>query len=303
MTHNKLLLACLLFFSVTTAFSQKKIILAPYTTSVEDATIGSIDPDGNYGSESYWGPYSWTQGGIVNDVRSLIRFGFDPIPANAKIQEALLVLYFDPFSPTLQPGHTGNNSFSVRRITGPWEEMSVTWNNQPPTTSQDEVIVPTSDFGFQNYVVNITDLVQDMRNDSINGNQGFMVQLLDEEPYSLSIFASKESADVSRHIQLWVTYKDDQATGTHDAYQVSQSTYSTSPNPASNQVTILANDYDNSTTHTVVIYNNSGAVVLSQNLTGSLTFLNTSRLPAGMYALSINENGRSVYSGKLEIVR
>jgi hypothetical protein len=84
--------------------------------NVADAYIWSANPNYNSGSSSslYTG---WVYNG---EKRSLIRFDLSVIPAGSAIDAADLHIYV---------GTTNNQNVRVHRITSPWTEYGVTWNN------------------------------------------------------------------------------------------------------------------------------------------------------------------------------
>ena len=82
----------------------------------------------------------WTYLGTPAPRRSLMKFGFQNVPAsctNATLVSAKLYLYQQDETNT-----TGNyysiqhvaNDAEIRRITGNWNPATVTWQNQPPTS-------------------------------------------------------------------------------------------------------------------------------------------------------------------------
>ena len=60
-----------------------------------------------------------------------------------------------------------------------WNEQSITWNNQPNVTTQNQIIVPASSSVHQNYNINVTSLVQDIINNP-NSSFGFSLKLQTE---------------------------------------------------------------------------------------------------------------------------
>jgi hypothetical protein len=80
-----------------------------------------------------------------------------------------------------ETGHWGtNNSSLLQRITENWEENIVTWNTQPASTTQHQVILPQSTNYMQDYLdIDVTLLTQDMQKDN---NYGFLLRLANEVP-------------------------------------------------------------------------------------------------------------------------
>lgn len=292
-----------LFILTYSAQGQKKIILSPFNTQVSDAVLGSIAPDQNWGTEPSLDPYTWTQGGIVNIVRPLIRFDLSSLPSSAdKIKKAVMVLYYDPF--THGGGkHAGLTAFSVLRVTSPWDELNVTWNNQPSTTDMNAVAVPAAVYDQQNYVIDVTELVKDMLGSSPANNYGFMLRLNNENPYNAVFLASSNNADASRHPQLWVTY-DDGLVGTgDDALKAASVDFEIVPNPASGVFSITIQGDAPAATYEADIFDLQGKLVLKQALSGSFTYLYVNPLPAGTYVLKIRSDAGYVQTEKIVLTK
>ncbi|MBK6839656.1 MAG: DNRLRE domain-containing protein [Bacteroidetes bacterium] len=63
-------------------------------------------------------------------------------------------------------------------------ENTVTWNNQPSTTTTDEVILAQSTSGTQDYTnMDVTPIVQEMVSDQAM-NYGFVLKLTNETFYA-----------------------------------------------------------------------------------------------------------------------
>lgn len=292
----------LIFGAANPLPAQKKIVLTTYNSQIADVAIASIAPDVNWGKEPNIWPYCWTQNGIVNITRPLIRFDFTEIPAGAKVQEALLILHYDPTTHWFGY-HSGNTDFYVRRILEPWDELTATWNNQPATTTQHELYVPPAAFNQQNYVLNVTDMVADMLSADSPGNFGFMMSLQDEFPYNSVRIASADHADLSRRPQLWLTI-DYGLTDTHDdGLKGKADRFKVGPNPTSGELSISSETIPNGT-NTAELYDTQGKLVLSQTLAGSFSYLYLNQLAAGVYVLKIfNDAEGYVQEEKIVVAR
>jgi hypothetical protein len=62
----------------------------------------------------------------TNNFRTLVRFALPPKPQGCTVQTATLQMY--------APGGNGGRTLQALRIGAAWQELDVTWNNQPPTT-------------------------------------------------------------------------------------------------------------------------------------------------------------------------
>ena len=179
-------------------------IFQPISLEGKDAVIQSFLPDSNYANLEYLTALAWTNAGDFNASRTLIEFDISDIPVQTQIDSATLSLFWT--SSGIFNGQTGENEYSIYKITESWQENSVTWNNQPATSLQNAVKVAKSIYLDQSYInINITNLVQDMINNP-SENNGFMIKLNEEFPYKLIIVASSDHADRLKHPKLVVYY-------------------------------------------------------------------------------------------------
>jgi hypothetical protein len=193
--------------NVTWGTSVKTLVLQPGPEG-KDAIVSSLRHDQNYGVYQNIYMSSWTNDGELNNVRTYIDFNLTAIPSSAKIISAKLYLYWDyanGFGYQVSP-HSGDNAFTVTRVTGYWGEYSLTWDNQPNVTYEDSVYVPQSVYGDQNYVIDITQLAQDYINDPQH-SFGFMCKLINENPYSLVILAASDHFDPAVRPKLVISYQ------------------------------------------------------------------------------------------------
>lgn len=188
---------------VTTDTVKFARIFQPNSALGKDAVIESVFPDQNFGSETYFSVFSWTNGGVVNTARALVRFDLSEIPSYTSIKSAQLVLYWSAYDNLIE--HTGENAFVVYRINQSWNENSVTWNSQPTITNLDSMNVSKSISSNQTYTVDVTNMVQDMIANPVT-NYGFMLKLNEEFPYRLVILASSDHPDNSKHPKLIVYF-------------------------------------------------------------------------------------------------
>ena len=112
--------------------------------AIKDAGVGEYAPDTNYGNASEmlvapWDPYpaaGWKH-------RAFVWFSLASLPAGAQVQSATLYLYH---SVCYGSGIHTNGAY---RVTDVWEEMIITWNNQPPSASNstDDITFDICDTG------------------------------------------------------------------------------------------------------------------------------------------------------------
>ena len=191
-------------FEVTTDSTTIAKIYQPNSIVGKDAMIQSFLADTVFLNSRYMAALAWTNGGNFNSSRVLIEFDFSDIPIQTQIESATLSLFW--VSEGNLTGQTGENAFSIYKVTQSWQENSVTWNNQPATNTDNSVSVPKSISGEQSYIdINVTTLVQDMINNP-SENHGFMIKLDEEFPYKLVIVASSDHPDQNKHPKLVVYY-------------------------------------------------------------------------------------------------
>lgn len=169
--------------------------------------------DNNYGSSPYFSANEWTHGGYKTTKRSLINFDLSGIPPSAIIESAKLSLYAynDPnnwhmnFTITGDPGFKLNACY-LRRITDPWNESTVTWNNQPSTTTIHQVSLDESTSHGEDYLnIDITALIQDMVENPDQSN-GLMLILKSEIKYAQMALCSSDHPDESKHPVIEIKY-------------------------------------------------------------------------------------------------
>lgn len=191
-------------------YAQPTTITIESATQGEDAPITNYAPDINYETSELLRSMAWTNSGATMDFRSLLWFDLSAIPADAHIAEAKLSLYY--YHPTDHPhsSTSGPNTSQLLRITESWDVTTVTWNNQPATTTEAAATVPMSMSPFQDYEsIDVTELIRAIRQAE---NYGFMLKLANEQKYRTLFFASSEHTDATKHPRLTITYSSTQGT-------------------------------------------------------------------------------------------
>ena len=192
-----------LFFSEE-FYSQTMIILQPGPEG-KDTYVWSVNPNNNYGDSQALPAMGWTFHGVPGAKRSLIDFDLSDIPSNAIILDARLDLYYNCIEPTYVP-QTGDNESYLQLITTPWDEYGPTWNNQPATTTTDQVYLPRSTKPEQDYTdIDVTVMVAKMHAEPDNYH-GIMLRLINEYPYNCLLFASSDWTVKEKRPRLTVTY-------------------------------------------------------------------------------------------------
>ena len=194
------LMSLVLFCQITT------VTIQPNSEQGKDAYLRSLDPDVNRGDSPDLLAHSWTNGGNIVNVRSLIDFDLSELPNTAHIINAKITLYSVNSVAAGHHEYEENNSAFLERVLEPWNENLVTWNNQPITSQDNKVILPTSTESIQDYTqFDVTNLLRDALN-SEEGFHGFLFKLQEEDIYRRMLFASSDYNDPSKHPKLEISY-------------------------------------------------------------------------------------------------
>jgi len=186
----------------------------------------SLQPANNPDEVHYWGgngldetypraqelgAASWTKEGIVITIRGIFKFDLSSIPASATIINAKLSLYSapNPLNGNPNAANAGTrNTMLIQRVSSSWTAVGATWDNQPFTTTEDQVEILHTDLPFLDLLdVDVTKLVKQMT--GTNENYGFGIRLKQETIYNSRIFCSSKYSDVTKHPKLEVVYKVD----------------------------------------------------------------------------------------------
>lgn len=215
-SYNTVLLLLLIFSLTQTITSCKKDKEETVDLTIATAanpTEGYVNSYIDYAHSGHNGVnqlsiVSWTHGGAPENARSFIKFDLSGIPSNATLLSAKLSLYAIPVpgSGNFTDAHFGTaNAFSIKRITSTLNMSQINWNNQPTTTTDNQVIIPQSTSSHQdNTDIDVTNLVKDMLT---NGNNGFFMQLLDEDIYNCRQYCSSYYTDLAKRPKLVLQYR------------------------------------------------------------------------------------------------
>ena len=212
---------------VVSAVESKTLTLQPGPNDGQDAIVtyregDANSPIANYANWDFLVYSRWTysaEGFGQGGSRTFIKFtGLSAIPQNAVITSAKLYLYGIPAnSTTFHPGNSHypgsgygsnpDNTGWVRRVTANWDESTITWNNKPATSNDNQVAIPgtTAQWNYNLPELDVTELVKTMV--STNTNYGFNLMLQAEEIYRSVFMSSSESTDAARRPKLVVVYK------------------------------------------------------------------------------------------------
>ncbi len=278
------------------------LTLQPDASSGKDAFISNNVPNDSQGTSSEFDAGAWTISGSPLTIRSLIDFDLSSLPVGAAIQSAVLTLYNNPnaqngFANGQHSHATGSNSAFLQRITSPWTE-NVTWNDQPSTTSLNQVVLPENTDPFQDYQLDVKQLIQDIRSNPTEGF-GLMLKLETEDPYRILVFASSDHPTISLHPKLDICYTNLLTTNTSI---LQNNTVYVFPNPSSGSINIeLKNLNTNiSSNNSFVIVDATGKKVFEDYyFSKSSLFYDISTLQNGIYywiltTESISNNGKLI---------
>lgn len=178
----------------------------PGSASGKDADLNSYNPNNNYGTTVAINVLTWTINGTPISSRSYLQFDLSSIPPGSNIYSATLSLYFDSSSTSGNHTQYGDNKFYIQRVTAPWNESTVTWNNKPATTTINQTLVPASTSLYQDFVnMDVAALVKPMV-DTPSLNYGFMLRLVTESQYRALLFCSSDYSNPVRRPKLIVKY-------------------------------------------------------------------------------------------------
>lgn len=185
------------------------LVLQPGAAAGKDAEIFNLQPSVNLAGDLIRSN-AWTFSGDAGVVRGLFQFDLSGIPAGAYIVSAHLDLY-SPNAPSIE-FHSGANESILQRITSSWQEVTVTWNNQPSTTTQNQIYLAESTADYQDYLqIDVTDMMRDMIADPANSH-GFLLRQRVESPFRRMAFASSDYSDDSKHPRLTIQYSTSNCT-------------------------------------------------------------------------------------------
>jgi len=203
----------LLLFAFSLHFAldaQTTITLQPDAAAGKDALLHGLSSqvNTNFDDNAQLAANAWTFGGTPGVVRSVFAFDLSTIPNGAVVESAFLSLYAYDVDNGFGRHSTrsGSNSCLLQRVTSPWDESTVTWTNQPTSTTENEVVLQMSTSTDQNYLdINVANLVKDMI-DNPSTSHGFLLKLQQESFYRLLNFASSDHINSALRPKLVVTF-------------------------------------------------------------------------------------------------
>lgn len=181
-------------FLLAPAVFAAELVLQPGAEG-KDAMVNILDPNGNYGNYRYL----MVNFGPATEVRGLVEFEGLSAISGATVNSAFLDLWIDTANST-------NYNFGVYRVTATWQEMAVTWSNQPAhdATAYDVQMISGAVGGP--YTWDVKKLVQEWASKTYP-NYGLMVKRVNmQNPTNWPYFCSSDNANASYRPRLRVDY-------------------------------------------------------------------------------------------------
>ena len=169
-----------------------------------NADVLSYLPNETNTSTQYFQAAQWTFSGTPGESRDFMRFDLSTIPAGAVVTSALLNLYADTDAHNEvngQPMYGSSNATNLLRVTSAWNDSTITWNSQPTTTTDSEVLLAQSTSTTENYLnLDVTPFVQIWVNNPAE-NYGIMSKMISSSTLNSMVFCSEQYPDST----LWPT--------------------------------------------------------------------------------------------------
>jgi hypothetical protein len=189
-----------------------------FSSAIRNSCYSVTDPNGN-----------------LNESRSILKFDLSSLPNDAIIDSALLNLYASGGVGVLPNGHAGANSSYIKRVITNWNPSQVVWATLPLSTNLNEVILPQSTNGQQDYLnINVTSHMRYFH-ENPNLNYGIMLGLINEIPQCGLLFASNEFSDSTKHPSLKIYYSITTALNNLNSSNYS---FSVMPNPSNGNAVV-----------------------------------------------------------------
>ena len=190
---------------------------------------------------------------------------------------------------------SGSNELVVSRINSAWDNQLVTWNNQPSISTNNQLQTPASSSAYQDYVFDVSTLVQDMVDNPTNSH-GFMLTLQTEILYRSVVFGSSECADPTNRPKLEIEFlrpTNSDATSLLEN-QLSAEQFNIYPNPASDFLYIENNSLANQIK--VSILDIQGKEIFNNSFNrGETIALDIADLKKGIYLVKIGNKSSLVF--------
>jgi hypothetical protein len=152
--------------------------------------------------------FAWTKNLETYLDRGLLEFDLSTIPSSAIIDSAFLYLYSNPSPITgdLINANSGtDNSFVFQQVTYQWSTSTVSWANQPSTSSSNQIVIATTTQPQLDLNIDVASMISSMVKNNVN--YGFLLKLQNEVIYTSRIFVGSRNTDYpDKHPKLEVWY-------------------------------------------------------------------------------------------------
>lgn len=204
--HKKLIPIAFILAFISNSHAQNLLVLQPDSLTGNDAFVWTSFPNSSFSESGALDVTGWTLTGTPYSSRIFFSFDLSSIPASATLLDAKLTLYHNPTDMNYNGVHSGANASVIQRVTSPWLEDTLTWNNQPTTTTLNEITFPATTTGTEDFAdVDVTLMVDDMLGVP-DSSFGFMLRLQVETPFKDLIFASSNHSVSFVHPKLVINY-------------------------------------------------------------------------------------------------
>lgn len=269
-------------------------IIKPAGVQGKDSQVYSIGNSNNYGTYGNLLLNTWTNSGTLGSIRFFIEFDLSTIPANAIIDSAYIKLFYDSLNTVNYRTHIGQNNMEIKRVTSSWLENTITWNNQPSTSNSNVLTTLPFVSNTQDYVINISPLIQDIVSTQ---NYGLMFKMQNEiNSGRASIFASSDNADSTLHPELTISYHI--STSIESPNIDLSNSLIVSPIPSDGILNFVFQNNDKLTNLDIEVTDILGKTrqFVSSN---SESQLDLSLLPHGIYFIKLTNSSNQVYLKKV----
>ena len=300
--------------TLNTASHIKEVMLG-----INNHSSGSLSANTNYSAYKMIAMQAWTMGGQTRYKRTAMKFVLDDIPVGSRIVSATLYFYSDPTRNSTSDGEgnsqlSGSNAFYVERIVQAWNEQTVTWNTQPPSTTDGRILIPASSSTTENIQIDLTNMVQTWIN-TPSLNYGINLFLQTESHYRSRHYGSMEHTNSAIHPKLIVEYNVPpsieftyDASGNRverkiiplksssvseiDPEQIFEDSLAEQkiriyPNPTEGHLMVSISNPENNPKGKITITDINGRLLTTQGIEGPNTYLNLSDQPSGLYLMTI----------------
>jgi len=287
----------------TAPLNDSILILQPDSASGKDALLHGLSSEVNvnHGDNPQFAASAWTFGGEPGIVRSVIEFNLKQIPTYKAIESAKLSLYAWDSTIGIAQNYSadGSNACWIERVISNWSESTVTWNNQPRTTTYNRASLPLSTSATQNYLdIDVTKITQDIVNYP-DSSFGFMLKLQNETYYRSMNFCSSDHPNAAFHPKLVIKFA--KTTKTNVVYS-QKDAISVYPNPVRDVLNIDMSANDLPENASVILYNQLGQQIKQLPVKKGITSIDTNDLNNGIYLYKISDTSNLLLkSGKIMV--